>query len=62
MALPPLGPIRRELLYTMNGERIYRDEISPIGQPPSVPWKLFLYYVFLVGTVIFAFWSGFRAQ
>ena len=40
-----IGPRpRRELLYTMNGEKVYKDEIRPIAGPRN--------YTFAINAVI----------
>lgn len=51
---------KRELLYTMNGKPVYRDELRPIGlSTRSVPWKELLYLAIGIGGALIVIWNDY---
>ncbi len=59
---PMIGTMqKRELLYTMNGKPIYRDEMRPIGESSSsLPWGELLYLIYFVGVIAGSAWVEFH--
>jgi hypothetical protein len=51
----------RELLYTMNGKPVYRDEMRPIGESTPIPWKELWYTFCATIGAVFAVWRGWNA-
>lgn len=61
MSWPMLDAMqKRELLYTMNGKPVYRDELRPIGLSPTfVPWKELLYIVIGIIGALLTIWKDY---
>ena len=59
MALIDYGAIgtmkERELLYTMNGKPVYRDELRPVGQSPKmvISWQKIFFAAYLVAGALY---------
>jgi len=50
----------RELLYTMNGKPVYRDEMRPIGESSSsIRWDQVFYGVCMVIGALITFWANY---
>ena len=56
MSWPMLDTMpKRELLYTMNGKPVYRDELPPT----FVPWKELLYIVIGIIGALLTIWNDY---